>query len=65
MLDTLKGANNPDLHPEQTEVHEGPDLLAPIVMAVEAMRKNTARAIAAQSGGEYQMFLSAKTFEPV
>jgi VWFA-related protein len=63
MLDTLKGANNPDLHPEQTEVHEDPDLLAPIVMAVEAMRKNTPRAIAAQSGGEFQMFLSAKTFD--
>lgn len=63
LLDTLKGNNNPDLHPEQTEVHEGPDLLAPFVLAAQAMRKNTAKAIAAQSGGEYQMFDSGKGFD--
>jgi VWFA-related protein len=63
VLDTLKGNNNPDLHPEQTEVHEGPDLLAPFILAAQAMRKNTAKAIAAQSGGEYQMFDSAKGFD--
>lgn len=63
VLDTLRGKNNPDLHPEETEVHEGPDLLAPLVLATQAMRKNTARAIAAQSGGEYEMFASAKTFD--
>src|SRR5579862_4903646 len=63
VLDTLKGNNNPDLHPEQTEVHEDPDLFAPFILAAEAMRKNTARAIAAQSGGEYQMFFSAKSFD--
>lgn len=63
VLDTLKGNNNPDLHPEQTEVQESPDLFAPFVMAVQAMRKNTAKAIAAQSGGEYQMFDSAKGFD--
>jgi VWFA-related protein len=61
--DTLSGKNNPDLHPEQTEVHEGPDLLAPLLLAAQAMRKNTARAIAAQSGGEYEMFSSAKAFD--
>jgi len=63
VLDTLRGKNNPDLHPEQTEVHEGPDLLAPLVLAAQAMRKNTARAIAAESGGEYEMFSSAKGFD--
>jgi len=63
VLDTLRGNNNPDLHPEQTEVHNDPDLLAPLVLAAQAMRKNTAKAIAAQSGGEYQMFASAKGFD--
>lgn len=63
VLDTLRGANNPDLHPEQTEVHEGPDIMAPIVLAVEAMRKNSAKTIASLSGGEYEMFYSAKAFD--
>ena len=63
VLDTLKGANNPDLHPEQTEVHEGADVLALVELSINAMRKNTAKAIAFQSGGEYQMFESAKGFD--
>ena len=63
VLDTLKGNNNWDLHPETTEVHNDPNLLAPLVLAAEAMRKNTAKAIAAQSGGEYEMFDSSKGFE--
>lgn len=63
VLDTLKGNNNPDLHPEQTEMHNDPDLLAPLVLAAQAMRKNSAKAIAFQSGGEYQMFDSAKGFD--
>ncbi|HUI83057.1 MAG TPA: VWA domain-containing protein [Candidatus Binatia bacterium] len=63
VLDTLRGNNNPDLHPEQTEVHESPDLLAPFVLAAQAMRRNTARAIASQTGGEYHMFDSAKGFD--
>lgn len=63
VLDTLKGNNNPDLHPETTEYHNDPDLLAPFLLAAQAMRRNTAKAIAAQSGGEYQMFLSAKAFD--
>jgi len=63
VLDTLKGANNPDLHPEQTEVHEGPDVMALVELTINAMRKNTAKAIAFQSGGEYQMFASAKGFD--
>ena len=63
ILDTLRGNNNPDFHPEQTEVHEGPDLLAPLVLAAQAMRKNTAKAIASLSGGEYAMFDSGKGFD--
>jgi VWFA-related protein len=63
ILDTLHGNNNPDLHPEQTEVYEGPDLLAPLVLAAEAMRKNTAKAIASLSGGEYATFDSGKGFD--
>ena len=63
VLDTLRGNNNPDLHPEQTEVYDEPDLIAPLMLAAQAMRKNTAKAIAAQSGGEYQMFDSAKGFD--
>jgi VWFA-related protein len=63
ILDTLRGNNNPDLHPEQSEVHEGPDLLAPFMLAAQAMRKNTAKAIASESGGEYRMFESAKGFD--
>ena len=63
VLDTLKGKNNPDLHPEQTEVHENPDMLAPIMLAIQAMRKNSAKAIASLSGGEYQMFDSNKSFD--
>jgi VWFA-related protein len=63
VLDTLRGNNNPDLHPEKTEMHAGPDLLAPFVLAEQAMRKNMAEAIAAQSGGEYQMFATRKGFD--
>ncbi len=63
VLDTLRGKNNPDLHPEQTEVHEGPDLLAPLVLAAQAMRKNTAKTIASLSGGEFAMFDTGKGFD--
>ncbi len=63
VLDTLRGNNNPDFHPEQTEVHNDPNLLAPLLLAAQAMRKNTAKAIAAQSGGEYRMFDSGKIFD--
>jgi VWFA-related protein len=63
VLDTLRGNNNWDLHPEQTEMHPKPDLLAPFVLAAQAMRKNAAKAIAVQSGGEYEMFSSGKGFD--
>jgi VWFA-related protein len=63
VLDTLRGNNNPDLHPEQTEVHENPDLLAPLLLVGQATRKNSAKTIAAMSGGEYQQFDSGKQFD--
>ena len=63
VLDTLRGNNNPDLHPEQTEVHENPDLLAPLILMGQAMRKNSAKTIAAMSGGEYQQFATGKQFD--
>ena len=55
LLDTLRGNNNPDLHPEQTEMHEGPDLLAPLLLAAQAMRKNSAKAIDSAKGFDARM----------
>lgn len=63
VLDTLRGTNNPDLHPEQSEVHEGPDLLAPLILAAEGMRKNAAKTITAMTGGEYTQFATSKNFD--
>lgn len=63
VLDTLRGNNNWYLHPEQTEMHPNPDLLAPFVLAAQAMRTNTAKAVASQSGGDYEMFSSRKGFD--
>jgi VWFA-related protein len=63
VLDTLRGNNNPDLHPEQTEMHEGPDLLAPLMMAAEAMKKNVPSTVASMTGGEYELFATRKKFE--
>jgi VWFA-related protein len=39
------------------------DLLAPILMATQGMRKNIPKAIATMTGGEYELFKSAKSFE--
>jgi VWFA-related protein len=55
-LDTERGSN-------QDEWGNSPNLLAPLVMASQAMRRNTAKAIAEQTGGEYEMFNSRKGFE--
>jgi VWFA-related protein len=41
----------------------GPDLLAPVLMAVQAVRKNVAREIALMSGGEYAPFTTERGFE--
>ncbi|HEY2383969.1 MAG TPA: VWA domain-containing protein [Terriglobia bacterium] len=39
------------------------DLLAPILMATQGMRKNIPKAIAAMTGGQYELFKSGKNFE--
>jgi VWFA-related protein len=41
----------------------GPDFLAPLIMAVQAVRKNVAREIAIMSGGEYAPFTTERGFE--
>jgi VWFA-related protein len=41
----------------------GPDLMAPLLMAVQAVRKNVAREIAVMSGGEYASFTTGRGFE--
>jgi VWFA-related protein len=56
VLDTMRGNNI-------GEMHEGPDLLSPVVMGVEAMRKNSPKAIAAMTGGEYETFSTLGGFE--
>ena len=56
ILDTERGTNTEDMN-------AGPDLLSPLMMAVQAMRKNAPRAVASQTGGEYALFESRKRFE--
>jgi VWFA-related protein len=56
VLDTMRGNNMAEMHPS-------PDLLAPLVMAAEAMKKNTPRAVASMTGGEYELFATRKNFE--
>ncbi|MGB8831582.1 MAG: VWA domain-containing protein [Candidatus Sulfotelmatobacter sp.] len=56
VLDTMRGNNMAEMHPS-------PDLLAPLVMAAEAMKKNTLRAVASMTGGEYELFATRKNFE--
>ena len=63
VLDTMRGTNNPDLHPEQTEVHEGPDLIAPLVLLAQGARKNAAKTITEMMGGEYANFSTGKNFD--
>jgi VWFA-related protein len=47
----------------QDGMNTGPDLIAPLLLARAAMRHNTARAIAAQTGGEYETFNTRNSFE--
>jgi VWFA-related protein len=56
VLDNARGSNS-------DEWDKGTDLLAPILMARQAMRKNTARTIAQFTGGEYESFASRNAFE--
>ena len=39
------------------------DILAPILMAAQGMRKNIPKAIATMTGGQYELFKSAKNFD--
>jgi VWFA-related protein len=56
VLDTMRGNNVEEMHPS-------PDLLAPLIMAAEAMKKNTPKTVASMTGGEYEMFATRKNFE--
>jgi VWFA-related protein len=56
ILDTGRG-NNKD------EMNAGPDLLAPLILLRQAMRKNTPKAISSMTGGEYGSFESQNGFE--
>jgi VWFA-related protein len=55
-LDNARGSN-------QDEWRTSPDLMAPLAMTLQAMRKNIPRTIASMTGGEYQLFSSRKSFE--
>ena len=56
VLDTGRGSN-------QDEMNAGPNLLAPLFLAREAMRKNVPKAISSMTGGEYGLFKSQNGFE--
>lgn len=56
ILDTMEGDNI-------NEMHEGVDFLGLGYQAVQAMRKNTPKTVAAMSGGEYELFTTRKGFE--
>lgn len=56
VLDTMRGNNIAEMNPS-------PDLLAPLIMAAQAMKKNTPRAVASMTGGEYELFATKKNFE--
>ena len=56
VLDTGRGNN-------KNEMNAGPDLLAPLELALQAMRKNTPKAISSMTGGEYDSFKSQNAFE--
>jgi VWFA-related protein len=56
VLDTMRGNNMGEMHPS-------PDLLAPLIMAAQAMKKNMPRTVAGMTGGEYEMFATGKNFD--
>ncbi len=56
ILDTGRGSSKEEMNP-------GPDLLAPLRMAVASMKKNVPKGIAEMTGGEYELFESRKKFE--
>ncbi len=58
VLDTERGSNRDEAYWDAR-----PDIVAPLLMARQAMKKNTPKAIAAMTGGEYELFSSRKGFE--
>jgi VWFA-related protein len=56
ILDTGRGTNMNEMNPS-------PDLFGPLLMAVQAMRKNIPKTIAELTGGEYEMFETRKKFD--
>jgi VWFA-related protein len=61
ILDTERGNNLP--WTDKNEMNPSPDFLAPILMTVNAMRKNAPATIAAMTGGEYELFATKKKFD--
>jgi len=56
ILDTMRGNNMNEMNPS-------PDLLAPLLMAAQAMKKNMPKTVASMTGGEYEMFATGKNFD--
>lgn len=56
VLDTERGSN-------RDEWHGTPDLLSPLLMASQSVRKNTPKSVASMTGGEYELFKSRRAFE--
>jgi VWFA-related protein len=58
VLDTERGSNR-----DEAGWGAQPDVQGAFLMALAAMKKNVAQAIASMSGGEYERFASRKSFE--
>ena len=58
VLDTERGSNR-----DEAYWNAPPNVVAPLLMARQAMKKNIPKAIAAMTGGEYELFSSRKGFE--
>ena len=52
-----------DMNRTNYEETSAADLLAPLIMALKSIRKNVAKEIAEESGGEYATFFTDKRFE--
>jgi VWFA-related protein len=58
VLDTERGSNRDEAYWDAP-----PDIIGTLLMARNAMKKNITKAIAAMTGGEYELFTSRKAFE--
>jgi VWFA-related protein len=56
ILDTARGNNINEMNPL-------PDLLGPLMMARQALRKNVPKTMAEMTGGEYELFSTHKKFD--